>query len=51
MGVAPNEGGSVKWSWHSVIFRDDAEAYNHYTNAAWQGIVSVVRAAMAALAI
>lgn len=44
MGTAANEGGSTKWSYHSVKFRDDAEAYNHYTNSNWEGIVSVVRA-------
>jgi hypothetical protein len=46
MGTAANEGGSTKWSYHSVVFRDDAEAYNHYTNGNWQGIVGVVRSAM-----
>ncbi len=43
MGTAPNEGGSLKWSYHSVQFRDDNEAYNHYANGNWQGIISVVR--------
>ncbi len=47
MGTAANEGGSVKWNYHSVTFRDDAEAYNHYANKNWQGIISLVRAAMA----
>jgi hypothetical protein len=46
LGTAANEGGSVKWSYHSVSFRDDAEAYNHYANGNWAGIISVVRAAM-----
>ncbi|MFL6672331.1 MAG: hypothetical protein ACJ8LG_03450 [Massilia sp.] len=46
LGTALNEGGSAKWSYHSVSFRDDNEAYNHYTNGAWGGIVSVVRSAM-----
>lgn len=46
LGTAANEGGSTKWSYHSVSFRDDGEAYNHYTNGNWQGIVSVVRSAM-----
>lgn len=45
LGTAANEGGSVKWAYHSVTFRDDAEAYNHYTTA-WNGIVSVVRTDM-----
>ena len=43
MGTAANEGGSAKWSWHSVTFRDNNEQYNHYTNSAWQGTVSLVR--------
>lgn len=46
LGTAVNQGGSVKWSYHSVSFRDDAEAYNHYANGNWQGIISVVRTAM-----
>lgn len=50
LGTAANEGGSVKWSFHSVAFRDDGENYNHYANNNWQGIISVVRAAMAAYA-
>ena len=51
LGTAANEGGSVKWAYHSVVFRDDAEAYNHYANGNWQGIISVVRAAMVANAL
>jgi hypothetical protein len=43
LGTAANEGGSAKWGFHSVKFRDDGESYNHYTNGNWQGIVSVVR--------
>ncbi len=46
LGTALNEGGSAKWNYHSVAFRDDAEAYNHYANSNWQGIISVVRADM-----
>jgi hypothetical protein len=47
LGTANNEGGRAKWSNHSVVFRDDAEAFNHYTNKNWQGVVSKVRADMA----
>jgi hypothetical protein len=43
LGTALNEGGSAKWANHSVAFRDDAEAYNHYTNGNWQGVVGLVR--------
>ena len=50
LGTAANEGGSGKWSFHSLSFRDDAEAYGHYTLGNWAGIVSVVRAAMATYA-
>ncbi|MFD2270459.1 hypothetical protein ACFS07_03120 [Undibacterium arcticum] len=46
MGTAVNEGGTAKWGYHSVSFRDDNETYNHYANGNWQGIISVVRAAM-----
>lgn len=54
LGTAANEGGSVKWRLHSVVFRDDKEAFNHYTSANnvtnWLGIVSVVRAAVVSTA-
>ena len=33
-------------SYHSVSFRDDNEAYNHYANGNWGGIVRVVRSAV-----
>jgi hypothetical protein len=46
LGTAANEGGSVKWGFHSVVLRDDAETYNHYCNSNWQGIVSPLRTAM-----
>lgn len=43
LGTAAAEGGKAKWSNHSVVFRDDGEAYNHYTNGNWQGVVGLVR--------
>ena len=46
LGTAANEGGSAKWSYHSVAFRDDNEAYNHYASGNWGGIVGVVRNAV-----
>ncbi len=46
LGTTANEGGSVKWGYHSVALRDDAVSYTHYTLGSWSGIVSVVRAAM-----
>ena len=48
LGAGPNQGGSTKWAYHSVAFRDDHEDYDHYTNGYWGGIVSVLRSAMAA---
>jgi hypothetical protein len=51
LGTAANEGGSAKWSYHSVKFRDDAEAFNHYANGNWGGVISKVRADMAANAL
>jgi hypothetical protein len=43
LGTAATEGGHAKWSNHYVQFRDDNEAYNHYTNGNWAGITSQVR--------
>lgn len=46
MGTTASMKGGVavnKWSFHHVEFRDDGEAYNHYSNGAWGGIVGVVR--------
>jgi len=46
LGAAQNQGGSTKWGFHSVAFRDDGEDYNHTTGGNWGGIVSVMRAAV-----
>ncbi len=46
LGTAQNQGGSTKWAFHSVAFRDDGEDDNHYTGGDWGGIVSVLRAAV-----
>jgi len=46
LGAGPNENGSAKWSFHSVQFRDDGEAYGHYTRGNWEGITSRLRADM-----
>ncbi len=48
LGTAANEGGSTKWSNHTVQFRDNNESYNHYTNGSWGGIVSRIVADMVA---
>jgi len=50
LGSAANQGGSTKWSYHSVAFRDDGEDYNHYGDSNWAGIIGVLRAAVAASA-
>jgi hypothetical protein len=51
LGSGVCEGGRAKWSYHTVDFRDDGEAYNHYQNGNWEGIVGKVRADMAAYAL
>jgi hypothetical protein len=43
LGSAVNQGGKAKWSNHYVMFRDNDEIYDHFLNANWKGIVSVVR--------
>jgi hypothetical protein len=49
-GSGPNQGGRAKWSFHSVVFRDDGEDYGHYTGRNWGGITSPMRRDMEALA-
>ena len=51
MGTAGLRGGKVKWSYHSVVFRDNNESLNHYTKGNWGGVVSKVREHMAANAL
>lgn len=46
LGTAPAEGGRAKWANHSVVFRDDGEALDHYTRGNWAGVVGRVRADM-----
>jgi hypothetical protein len=46
LGTEYNQGGSAKWSYHSVAFRDDGEDYDHYGRGNWAGIVGVVRNAV-----
>jgi hypothetical protein len=46
LGTEPNQGGSTKWAYHSVAFRDDTETFGHSTESNWSGIVSLVRVAM-----
>lgn len=48
LGTAKTEGGRAKWTNHTVVWRDDQEAYNHYTAGNWAGVVSRVRADMVA---
>ncbi len=48
LGTAANEGGRAKWNNHNLKFRDNNEAYNHYTSGGWGGIVSRAVADMVA---
>jgi hypothetical protein len=50
LGTSTNEGGSTKWSYHTVALRDDGEAYNHYAAGRWGGIIGPVRAHVATYA-
>ncbi|QSQ19793.1 hypothetical protein JY651_31480 [Pyxidicoccus parkwayensis] len=43
LGTAACSDGKAKWSYHTVDLRDDGEAYNHYANGNWGGIVAKVR--------
>jgi hypothetical protein len=49
-GTSATSNGVAKWSYHTVQFRDDGEAHNHYQNGNWENIVGVVRADMASYA-
>lgn len=42
-GTAACEGGTAKWGYHSLTFRDDGETYNHYGAGSWAGIISPMR--------
>jgi hypothetical protein len=42
-GTAACSNGQAKWSYHSVSFRDDEEAYSHSGNNNWEGIPGQVR--------
>ncbi|MCP3163054.1 hypothetical protein [Myxococcus qinghaiensis] len=42
-GTANTSDGRAKWSFHTVSLRDDGEAFNHYANGNWGGIVAKVR--------
>jgi hypothetical protein len=45
-GTSATSNGVAKWSYHTVALRDDSEAYDHYTDGAWSGIVGPVRSDM-----
>ena len=49
-GTGTAQGGRAKWAGHSVVFRDDGESFNHYVGGNWAGIVSRMRADVAAYA-
>ena len=42
-GTSACSSGQAKWSYHSVSFRDDSEAYSHSGNGKWEGIPGRVR--------
>lgn len=42
-GTTACEGGARKWTNHSLSFRDDGEAYNHYAAGNWLGIIGRTR--------
>lgn len=50
-GTSGTSNGKTLWTNHNVIFRDTTEAYNHYTNGAWGGIVSVMLTSIVTYAI
>lgn len=37
------QGGTAKWGYHSLTFRDDGETANHYGAGTWSGIISPMR--------
>lgn len=43
LGTQACQNGRAKWTGHTVQFRDDDEAYDHYANGSWAGIVGKVR--------
>ena len=51
LGDAPTEGGTPKWAYHTVAFRDDGERYKHYLDNNWQGITAPMRADIEATAL
>ncbi|MRG93476.1 hypothetical protein [Polyangium spumosum] len=46
LGSGATSNNKAKWSYHTVEFRDDSEAYDHYAAGKWGGIVGPVRADM-----
>lgn len=51
LGTSATSNGKALWTNHRVMLRDDGEAYNHYSNGTWSGIVSKVRADVVAYAL
>ena len=50
-GTSATSNGKAKWSYHYTDFVDASEAYNHYSNGAWEGIVGPVRSDVVAYAL
>lgn len=42
-GTAACSDGRAKWSYHTLLLRDDAVAYDHFSNGTWSGIIGPVR--------
>ncbi|AEI62270.1 hypothetical protein [Corallococcus macrosporus] len=47
MLTQPSSDGRAKWANHSLVLRDDREAYNHYAGGNWGGIIAPLRQYMA----
>lgn len=46
LGTSATSNGKALWSYHNVELRDGSEAYNHYANGSWAGIIGPVRSDM-----
>lgn len=50
-GSSATSNGKALWSYQSVDVRDSSEAYNHYANGNWAGIVGPTRSDIVAYAL
>jgi hypothetical protein len=49
-GTSATSNGVALWSFRNVELRDGTEAYNHYANGSWSGIIAPVRSDMVSFA-